>query len=49
MGRSRGYIIFLCILFFLLLVGVGLLIYGSTQQGALPRPTLMVPRDLLYG
>ena len=49
MGRSSGYTVFLCFLILLLLVGVGLLIWGSTQQGGFLRPILMVPRHAQYG
>lgn len=49
MRRHPAYIIFMNIMVLLLLIGIGLMIYGSTQQGPLPRPTLTVPRQMYHG
>lgn len=49
MHRHPAYIIFMSILVLLLITGIGLMIYGSTQQGPLPRPTLTVPRQVHHG
>lgn len=49
MRRHPAYTAWIIILTVLLLVGVGLLIYGSTRQGPLPRPTLTVPLQVQHG
>lgn len=49
MRRSKGYMLFICLLILFLLLGLWLLVYGSTQQGPLPQPTLVVPRQIHHG
>lgn len=49
MRHHPAYIIFMSLMVLLLIIGIGLMIYGSTQQGPLLRPTLTVPRQMHHG
>lgn len=49
MRRHPAYAAWIILLCALLALGLGLLIYGSTRQGPLPRPVVTVPHQVQYG